>query len=88
MPPAEQAGHDGLSDARREPGRDRGVGGRAALDEDLDAGGHGRRMPCGDARRQDWSPAFSRGIASQPMRPIPRRGKSSRWLISPPPAYP
>ena len=49
----------------------------------LDAGGGRRRVPCGDAGRGHRS---ARGSATQPMRANPGWGKSSRWLISRPPA--
>ncbi len=75
---AQQPGHDGLGDAGGEPGRNRGVRGRAAVGEHLDPGGGRRGVPCGDAGRH----GSARGRATQPTRAKPGCGKSSRWLIS------
>ncbi len=87
---AEQPGHHRLGDARRERRRNRRVGGAAAVGEDLGARRRRRGMP----GRASWPARRAgcligsgrRGSASQPMRAMPARGKSSRWLISAPPA--
>ena len=62
---AEQPGHHRLGDARREARRDGGVGGRAAVGEDLGAGRRRRRMPGRDAGAHAHA---DRGSATQPMR--------------------
>jgi hypothetical protein len=82
---AEEAGHHRLGDARRERGRDRRVGGAAAVGEDLGARVRGRGMARSDARSDRHQ---RRGSTNQPMRAKPSRGKSSRWLINVPPAKP
>ena len=49
MPTAEQAGHHRLGDAGCEAGRNRRVGGRAPVLEDLDPGRHRGGVACSDA---------------------------------------
>jgi hypothetical protein len=61
----------------------------AALLEDLDAGSGGGRMAGRDAGLDPRGRhEAARGIAAQPTRATPARGKSRRWLISSPPAKP
>ena len=62
---AEQAGHHRLGDAGSERRRDGGVGGRASVLEDLDAGGGRRRMTGSDRGCQ------LRGSATHAIRATP-----------------
>src|SRR5207244_13418690 len=70
--------------ARGRPGGARGIGGAAALGQDLAARGRRRRVACSESRLHD----STRGKTTQPMRAKPERGKSSRWLIRTPRANP
>ena len=73
VPAPEEAGHDGLGDARGERGGHRGVGGRAAVGEDL-----GPRFRCGWVPGRDGRDHETRSARRLPKRPKPSRGKSKR----------
>ncbi len=98
---AEQAGHDGLGDARRETGGNRGVRRRTAVGQDLRAGGGGRGMPCSyRLHRSIFAPSLAfpvvsgrwrillavAGVAAAALLFVLIRGEDEKPVGTPPPA--